>query len=198
MRLNLLEKALMINPLRAILQRRFEARRLKRMGGPGPTGRVLEMGCGRGFGALILFEDFGSERVDAFDLDLEMVRRAQSTLGRNRKPHSLWVADACRIPVHDAVFDTVFDFGVIHHVPEWRAAVAEAFRVLKPGGRFFVEEIPEKTIGHPLVKRLLDHPQRDRFDQRKFAAELKRSGFRVIAAERFLELFVWFVAQKPI
>ena len=34
-----------------------------------------------------------------------------------------------------ATYDAVVDFGIIHHIPHWRAALAEIFRVLKPGGR---------------------------------------------------------------
>ncbi len=45
MLLNRVEKALMNNPLRASVQRRFEARRLLRMGGRMPGPRALEMGC---------------------------------------------------------------------------------------------------------------------------------------------------------
>ena len=35
----------------------------------------------------------------------------------------------------------MFDFGIIHHVPQWRRALAEVARVLKPGGRFYAEEV---------------------------------------------------------
>ena len=45
MLLNRVEYALMNNPLRAAIQRRFEARRLLRMGGPVPGGAALELGC---------------------------------------------------------------------------------------------------------------------------------------------------------
>jgi hypothetical protein len=31
----------------------------------------------------------------------------------------------------DAGYDTVFEFGIIHHVEDWRAAVAEIARVLR-------------------------------------------------------------------
>jgi ubiquinone/menaquinone biosynthesis C-methylase UbiE len=45
------------------------------------------------------------------------------------------------IAVPDSRYDAVFDFGIIHHVPDWRAAVAEVARVLRPQGRFYAEEV---------------------------------------------------------
>jgi ubiquinone/menaquinone biosynthesis C-methylase UbiE len=71
------------------------------------------------------------------------------------------------------------------------------YRMLKPGGRFYTEEILEKYIGHPLFRRLLDHPQQDRFTRAQFAEALKQNGFTVIASGEFVELFAWFIADKP-
>ena len=53
MKLNRVEKALMNNPARAMLQRWYEARLLERLGG---RVRVLEVGCGRGVGTTIRAE----------------------------------------------------------------------------------------------------------------------------------------------
>ena len=73
MRLNTFEKALMNNPIRAALQRHFEARILKKLGGKMRGGLALEIGCGRGMGACIIFEEFRAEHVHAFDIDPHMV-----------------------------------------------------------------------------------------------------------------------------
>jgi len=196
MQLNLLEKALMNNPLRAALQRRFEARRLQRMGGKVHGAAVLEIGCGRGFGTRLLFEEFGAHRVHAFDLDWRMVRLAHRHYAARNPQSFFWVADTVHIPVKDDAYDAVFDFGALHHVVAWRDAVREVYRVLKPGGRIFVEEIQAKYLVHPLFRRLLRHPQEDRFDRRQFAEALENTGFKVIAADEKLQLYAWFVADK--
>ncbi|MGD0526660.1 MAG: class I SAM-dependent methyltransferase [Polyangiaceae bacterium] len=195
MLLNTVEKALMNNPVRGAIQRRFEGRRLLAMGGPVPGGHVLEMGCGRGVGTEIIFDLFGAGRVDAFDLDPAMVALAQRRL-RGRLAR-VSVGDAERIDAPDATYDAVFDFAIVHHVPDWRAALREAYRVLKPGGRFYAEEVLAKLIHHPLWRRVLEHPMEDRFDRDGFARGLEDAGFRVTASREMLGQLAWFVAERP-
>jgi ubiquinone/menaquinone biosynthesis C-methylase UbiE len=135
----------MNNPIRAALQRRIEAGRLLRLGGP-VRGVALEIGCGQGVGAEIVLDVFGAERVDAFDLDPRMIARAQSRLANRGQRARFWVGDVTRTPMPDETYDAVFDFGIIHHVPEWPHAVAEVARVLKTGGRFYAEEVLRAVI----------------------------------------------------
>jgi hypothetical protein len=54
-----------------------------------------------------------------------------------------------------------------------------------------------RFIHHPLWRRLLDHPQEDRFDADGFARGLEEQGFRVVASRELLGQFGWFVADKP-
>lgn len=199
MRLNAFEKALMNNPVRAALHRWVEARVLKRLGGRMQGGLALEIGCGRGIGARIVVEEFGADAVHAFDLDPHMVMLARNAVqcAETHPYPSFWVGNAVAIPVQDNSYDAVFDFGAIHHVIHWRNAVKEVYRVLKPGGRFYVEEILRKYIVHPLFRRILDHPQEDRFDHDSFASELQRCGFKLIDSDRFMQLYGWFIADKP-
>ena len=197
MRLNTFEKALMNNPIRAALQRHFEARILKKLGGKMRGGLALEIGCGRGMGACIIFEEFRAEHVHAVDIDSHMVQLAGHTSCRRPRKPILWVGDTLNIAVPSNTYDAVFDFGAIHHVAQWRDTIREVYRVLKPGGRFYVEEILEKYIVHPLFRRLLDHPQQDRFTRAQFAEALEKNGFTVTASGEFIELFAWFIADKP-
>jgi ubiquinone/menaquinone biosynthesis C-methylase UbiE len=187
----------MNNPIRAVVQRRIEAERLLRLGGP-VHGIALEIGCGQGVGAQLILDVFGADRVHAFDLDPRMVARAQSRLAKRGDRARLWVGDATRIPVPDETYDAVFDFGIIHHVPDWSRAVAEVARVLKPGGRFYAEEVLRAFVVHRLVRRLFMHPQTDRFDRAQFMDTLRAVGLRPLAWEGIGEAFAWFVAERQV
>jgi SAM-dependent methyltransferase len=91
----------------------------------------------------------------------------------------------------------VVAFGVIHHIPKWRDAMAEVKRVLKPGGRFWAEESFENFITHPVWKRLLHHPQEDRFGPKAFQQELDTLGYETIGSRVMAgETVGWYVAQK--
>ena len=195
--LNSVEKALMNNPVRAALQRRYEAPLLERLGGRVEGGRVLEIGCGRGVGTEIILAQFGAARVDAFDLDPDMVERAQRRLARYGDRVRLSRGDATAIVAEDSSYDAVFDFGIIHHVPDWRAAVGEVARVLRPEGRFFFEEVTRKALARSAYRRFLDHPIEDRFSGEEFVAEVERSGLRVPRwTERFFGDFVFGVGIR--
>ncbi len=194
--LNAVEKALMNNPLRAAVQRRFEAKRLLAMGGATTGAHALEVGCGRGIGTELVLDVFGAARVDAFDLDPHMVALARKRLARRGDRAHVAVGDVEHIDAADGTYDALFDFGIIHHVPDWRAAVREMARVLRPGGRLYAEEILREFIHHPLWRRVLDHPMEDRFDAAGFAAGLEAVGLHVVAQRALGEQAAWFVAQK--
>lgn len=196
MLLNRIEYALMNNPIRAAIQRRFEARKLLRMGGAMHGGRALEIGCGCGVGTDLILRVFGADAVDAFDLDPRMLALARRRLAPHGSRVRLWVGDVCNISAPDATYDAVFDFGIIHHVPDWRRALSEVQRVLKPGGRLYAEEVFRGFIVHPVTRRVLEHPLLDRFDGPGFTRELSASGLDPIAYEELWGAFGWFTACK--
>lgn len=187
----------MNNPARAALQRHFEVPRLRKLGGKLPGGRALEIGCGRGVGVDLIFSEFGADQVDAFDLDPDMVRQAADRLATYGNRVRVRVGDVEQIDAKDASYDGVFDFGIIHHVPEWRQAVREVYRVLRPGGRFYSEEVLRDFIVHPVWRRLLEHPQHDRFAHAEFIETLQSVGFRLVASQSLGSWFGWYIAEKP-
>ena len=180
MLLNRVEYLLMNNPVRSAIQRGWEARRLLGMGGPMNGGTALEIGCGRGVGIQLILDTFGASHVDAFDLDPRMVKAAQRRHRRRVDRVTVWQGDVTSIHQADAHYDAVFDFGIIHHVPTWRDAISEVWRVLKPGGRFYAEEVFGRFINGFPWRRLLAHPREDRFDAAEFSAALAAAHFRVL------------------
>src|ERR1700726_2218728 len=64
-----------------------------------------------------------------------MVARARRKLAPFGKRASTQRVDAAALPFADGRFDVVLSFAMLHHVADWERAVAEAVRVLRPGGR---------------------------------------------------------------
>lgn len=177
-RLNL-DNYLMNNPIREMIQQKFVANYMLKASKPMDNSLCLEIGCGRGVGTKIIIETFNARRVIAFDVDFNQIRRAMKYIARRNLAEkvSLFVGDAERLGFADNTFDAVFDFGVLHHLPNWRATLKEVKRVLKSKGYFLFEEPTKPILGLPLIKRLLDHPEEGLFTADEFKMALKEAGF---------------------
>ena len=183
MKLNAIERAAMNNPLRAAHQHHVEAGWFRRLARGSLAGQhVLEVGCGRGVGVEVLLDRLHAEHVTAFDLDPVMIGKAERRLHARRDGVMLSVADACEIEQSAASIDAVVEFGVIHHVPDWRTAIAEIARVLRPGGLLLFEDVPRHTLDTWLFRTFTVHPRQDRFEAEEFADELARHGLSPTAA----------------
>ncbi len=180
MKLNVVEKFLMNNPVRAFIQRHHEARMFEKFGGKTTGQKVLEIGCGRGVGTEIILERFGAGEVHAFDLDPKMIELARKRLAEfPAEKLQLYVGDAERIDAPDNSYDAVFDFAIIHHIPNWPNALHEVARVLKPGGKFYFEEVTRKGLERWSYRTFLKHPTEDRFSGAEFIRELETNGVNV-------------------
>jgi SAM-dependent methyltransferase len=117
--------------------------------GAGARLLTLDAGCGTGQSRQIYVER--SSRYLGLDLSLGALR-----LARARFPESWWVqADAGRLPFAAATFDLVAFSSVLHHLADRRAALAEALRVLRPGGWAFAFD---PNLLHPAML-LFRHPR---------------------------------------
>jgi len=176
MKLNWAERWVVNNPSR-VIQQSIEIGWLKKKMPLKPGAAVLEIGCGRGAGARLVRQAFGPALMHAQDLDIEMIQKARRYLGvESRKAISLSVADSVRIPFKDRSFDAVFDFGVLHHVPDWQAALSEIRRILKPGGIFYIEELYQALYGNFITRHILLHPIENRFRSADFRSALADQG----------------------
>lgn len=185
MKLNLAETLLVNNPFRRWVQKFYEGPRLLKMGGSLEGQHVLEIGCGHGVGIEILFEQFHAGMVHAIDLDPKMVEKAQKRLSRfSSKQLLLAVGDVSDLQMPETMFDAVFDFGILHHVPDWQKALREIHRVLKPRGLFFFEEVSRSGLQRWLYRTLLEHPRENRFSREEFSAELGLCNYEPVAAAK--------------
>lgn len=101
---------------------------------PQPGERILDIAAGTGTSSAVLARS--GARVVAADFSQGMI-----DVGRTRNPHIEFVqADAMDLPFDDNEFDVVtISFG-LRNIKDPRKALAEMFRVLKPGGRLLICE----------------------------------------------------------
>lgn len=194
MKLNLAERLLINNPVRSAVQRFYEAPVLRSLGGEVKGGTVLEIGCGRGVGIEVILQQFHAAHVYGIDLDPVQIKSASKRLqGRYDGLFTLIQCDAERLPLGDASFEAVFDFGALHHVPDWQAAIAEIRRVLKPGGTFFFEEVTRAALESWIYRKLLEHPTENRFSEPEFLAQAVKNGMHPASTIRpvlFGDIFI--------
>ena len=178
----------MNNPARVAAQRRVTAKHMVRLGGDVGGGIVLEIGCGRGVGVEIIFDTFRANRVVAFDLDPKLVALAQQRVARFGAKASVSVGTATAIEEQDGTFDAVFDFGVIHQIAEWRTAVGECARVLKPGGRFYFEAVSKPFYRVPMnlaMERGTPDVRKIGFTKDSYLGELGSQG--IVVGSNYIE-----------
>lgn len=97
------------------------------------TGDVLELGAGSGAMAEGAMRTHPGIRLTATDLDAAMVGAARDRLA-GLPGAVVEQADVTALPFDDGTFDVVTSYLMLHHVIDWPAALAEAARVLRPGG----------------------------------------------------------------
>jgi ubiquinone/menaquinone biosynthesis C-methylase UbiE len=103
---------------------------------------LLDLGCGTGQSKRIYDGTFGSY----VGVDLSS---AAITIAKRNHPKEEWqVGDACQLPFENDRFDVVAFSSLLHHIPDFPAAVREGFRVLKTGGIAFAFD---PNVLHPAM-----------------------------------------------
>lgn len=99
-----------------------------------PRGEVLEIGAGSGAMAAEVLATYPDVRMTVTDFDDDMVRAASGRLSEFGDRVTSRQSDATTLPFPDGTFDMVLSWVMLHHTVAWETAVAEAIRVLRPGG----------------------------------------------------------------
>ena len=107
---------------------------------------VLDWGCGKGHVSKLTL-GLGPKQLDSCDVLSEQEDSSfgqQTPILERFKIQVKPLEHPYILPYEDGIFDIVLSFGVLEHVPNDRASLAEITRVLKPGGLFFCFFLPTK------------------------------------------------------
>jgi len=104
---------------------------------------VVDIGCGAGTDLLLAAHKVGSRgRAIGVDMTPAMAERARAGARAMGFDHvEVRVGDALELPVESGTIDVVISNGVLNLTPDKDRAYSEAFRILKPGGRFQLADI---------------------------------------------------------
>ncbi len=118
---------------------------LERLVGDRPLGAFLDIGTGTG-DMLALFAD-RIERGEGVDQSRDMLAVARATLEQEGLNHCrVRQGDLYSLPYENGEFDTVMIHQVLHYVDDVAGAIAEAARVLAPGGRLLIADFAPHEV----------------------------------------------------
>ena len=155
----------------------------------GLSGRVIELGAGQGTN--FYYYPTSVERVVAVEPENYLRRRAEQAANSTPLPITVLSGVADELPGEEGSFDAGVAVLVLCSVPDQDRALAELFRVIKPGGELrFYEHVVAREPLWARYQRLLDATFWPRafggcHTARETGAAIGRAGFVIESCERF-------------
>lgn len=153
--------------------------------------RILDVGCGFGHSFTALAKRFQPLEIVGFDADPHFPARAQSRAQACEVPVTLVAGNASLMQgLEDNSFDMVFCHQTFHHIVNQQEAMAEFFRVLKPGGVLLFAESTKRYIHSLQIRLLFRHPMHVQKTAEEYIAMIRQAGFS-LPEERISLPFLW-------
>ena len=109
-----------------------------------PPLRVADLGCGDGY--LAVEASRWASRVIAVDRSAAVLTRARGLARRRKVRNIIWKrGELERLPIRDAAVDVALLSQALHHAGRPEQAIAEAARIVVPGGRVLVLDLREHS-----------------------------------------------------
>lgn len=149
-------------------------------------GSVADVGCGGGIYSRA-WRELGASQVIGIDSSIQMIEDGRAAT--NDPAIQFRVANAYETGIDANHCDVVFSRAVIHHLENYAAAMAEAFRIIKPGGMLIVQDRSIEDVLQPaspqhfrahffsLYPNLLEIERQRRPETGALSATLMRVGF---------------------
>ena len=145
---------------------------------------LLDVGCGTGF-LLDLLARARPAEYWGLDLSAEMIREAER---KGIAGARYVVGSSAKLPWTDAAFDIVTCSQSFHHYPYPEKAMAEAWRVLKPGGLYILSDTGIGGIGgwidNHLLFPLMKSGDCHTTNRKGIARRMESAGFAVVESRQ--------------
>lgn len=166
---------------------------LKRLcGEQAPHGGVLlDVGCGQGKSFRLLHEAFKPQRMIGLDADPHSLELSRTEAEREYLSLELIAGDCAGIQLPDAGVDIVFCHQTFHHLVEQERALAEFWRVLKPGGWLLFAESTKAYIDTWAIRWFFRHQMHVQKSADGYLQMLHEQGFRFDKAQVSLPYLWW-------
>lgn len=154
-----------------------------------PGMRVLDLACGPGIVSCLLATMVGPGQVLGLDLSAELLDEARAAASRQGLANlSFQQGSVYALELEDASFDFIYARFLFQHLEQPHRALAEALRVLKPGGILTIADVddgwlclyPEPAAFRPFITRAAELQTQaggDRLVGRKLGSYLAETGF---------------------
>jgi ubiquinone/menaquinone biosynthesis C-methylase UbiE len=151
-----------------------------------PGERILDLGCGNGWATRLLAQTNAGVQAIGVDASPKMIARADEL-------HSFTIRARYDfgsfedLEFKDGEFDRIFSMEALYYAGDLAKALAEAFRVLKPGGKadilvdYFEESSASESWGEVMGLNL------HRKDESGWRAAFEATGFVDVSTERVID-----------
>jgi len=151
---------------------------------------VLDAGCGQGKSFRLLVERFAPRRLIGVDAEAKCLERARAEALKQNVPVDLRHCDLAALDLADSSVDLVFCHQTLHHLVHQQLALAQIFRVLKPGGLFLLAESTRAYIHSGIIRLLFRHPMQVQRSAEEYLAMIRAQGF-LFKADNISLPYLW-------
>ncbi|WP_212625972.1 class I SAM-dependent methyltransferase [Pseudomonas sp. PP3] len=156
---------------------------------------LLDAGCGQGKSFRYLHQAFMPGRLIGVDADPHSLKQSREEAVNQGMTVELIGSDCANLTVPDASIDLLFCHQTFHHLVEQEQALAEFYRVLKPGGYLLFAESTEAYIDTWVIRWLFRHPMHMQKSAAQYLEMIRHQGFQ-FSAQNVSYPYLWWSRAK--
>ena len=138
---------------------------------------IVDVGCGQGLSFSVLNETFKPQRLIGVEYETKTIETARARAKREGIAVELLQNDCAEIALPDGIADIVFCHQTCHHLVRQEQALAEFYRLLKPGGVLLFAESTKAYIHSWIIRWLFAHPMDKQRTAQEYMDMVRAAGF---------------------